>query len=92
MNTPETQHIIERFFISLDAIIAKGSIEGVSTYCRLYDIDRRNMSAQRKDLSRRLLQPSWLVPLVREYGVSAKWILTGIGRMFENQNWYAENQ
>ena len=30
-------------------------------------------------------QLSWLYPMVKEYGVSAKWLLTGFGRMFEEQ-------
>ena len=84
MNTMITKSIIERFYSSLDAIIAKNDIRGVNTYCRLYDIDRRNLQAQRKDLERGWFQVSWLQPLVKEYGVSAKWLLTGQGRMFEN--------
>lgn len=83
MNTMITKSIIERFYSSLDAIIAKKDIRGVNTYCRLYDIDRRNLQAQRKDLERGWFQVSWLQPMVKEYGVSAKWLLTGQGRMFE---------
>ena len=46
---------------------------------------RRNFIAQRKDLERGWFQLSWLYPMVKEYGVSAKWLLTGFGRMFEEQ-------
>lgn len=75
---------MERFYSSLDAIIAMGKIRGVNTYCTLYEIDRRNFLAQRKDLDRGWFQLSWLYPMVKEYGVSAKWLLTGVGNMFDN--------
>jgi hypothetical protein len=74
---------MERFYSALDAIIAMQRIKGVATYCRLYDIDRRNFIAQRKDLNRGWFQLSWLQPMVKEYGISAEWLLTGHGRMFK---------
>ena len=85
MNTPVSKQIMERFYTALDAIIAMKKIRGVTTYCRLNNIDRRNFIAQRKDLDRGWFQLSWLQPMVREYGVNAKWLLTGFGSMFENQ-------
>ncbi len=85
MNTPVSKQIIQRFYDALDAIIAMKKIRGVNTYCRLNDIDRRNFLAQKKDLDRGWFQVSWLQPIVREYGVSARWLLTGFGKMF-NEN------
>ena len=85
MNTVISKQIMERFYSALDAIIAMKKIRGVNTYCRLNNIDRRNFIAQRKDLERGWFQLSWLYPMVMEYGVSAKWLLTGFGRMFEEQ-------
>lgn len=82
MNNPVSKQIIARFYEALDAIIAQKKIRGVNTYCRLYEIDRRNLIAQRKDLERGWFQVSWLVPMVREYGVSSSWLLTGFGSMF----------
>lgn len=82
MNTPVTQEIIGRFYESLDAVIANKTIRGVQTYCRLYGIDRRNLIANRKDLSRGWFQVSWLVPLIEVYGISARWLMTGRGNMF----------
>lgn len=83
INIEESKRIVERFFQALDAIIAIKKIRGVNTYCRLYDIDRRNLIAQRKDLNRGWFKVSWLVPMVREYKVNAEWLLTGFGKMFK---------
>lgn len=83
MNTPVSKQIIQRFYDALDAIIAMKKIRGVNTYCRLNDIDRRNFLAQKKDLDRGWFQVFWLQPMVREYGVSARWLLTGFGKMFD---------
>lgn len=83
MNTPVSKQIMQRFYDALDAIIARKKIRGVNTYCRLNEIDRRNFLAQKKDLDRGWFQVSWLQPMVREYGVSARWLLTGFGKMFE---------
>lgn len=85
MNTTASKQIMERFYSALDAIIESKKIRGVNTYCRLYEIDRRNFIAQRKDLDRGWFQVSWLQPMVREYGVSARWLLTGFGRMFDKE-------
>lgn len=82
MNTTVSKQIMERFYSALDAIIESKKIRGVNTYCRLYEIDRRNFIAQRKDLDRGWFHVSWLQPMVREYGVSARWLLTGAGKMF----------
>lgn len=85
MNTPVTKEIMSRFYQCLDELILRQDIRGVNTYCRLYDIDRRNLIAQRKDLDRGWFQVSWLQPMVREYGVSARWLLTGFGKMFDRE-------
>lgn len=85
MNTAVSKQIMERFYSAMDAIIESKKIRGVNTYCRLYEIDRRNFIAQRKDLDRGWFQVSWLQPMVREYGVSARWLLTGFGRMFDKE-------
>jgi hypothetical protein len=81
MTTEVSKQIITRFYTALDALIEDGTIKGVNTYCRLWHIDRRNLIHQRADLNRGWFQVSWLQPMVREYGISARWLLTGDGSM-----------
>lgn len=75
--------IKERFYTAIKALIEQKKLKGRQTYCRLYDIDKRNFYSQEKNLLEANLKLYWLVPLVTEYGISAHWLLTGAGRMFE---------
>lgn len=83
MNSPVSKSIMQRFFAALNTLIASKKIRGVNTYCRLNEIDRRNLQAQRKDLDRGWFQVGWLEPMVRDYGISARWLILGQGSMFE---------
>jgi len=85
MTTEGSKAIIGRFYQSLDSLIETKTIRGVNTYCRLYNIDRRNLLNQRKDMNRGWFQVSWLQPMVREYGISARWLLTGFGEMYDGE-------
>ena len=80
------RNILSRFYQALDDLIAKKIIRGVNTYCRLYGIDRRNLTKQREDLSRSIFDVSWLVPLVSVYNISATWLLTGKGEMYTQRS------
>lgn len=85
MNTPGSQEIMTRFYSALEALIALKKIRGVNTYCRLNNIDRRNLNAQKRDLDRSIFQLSWLQPMILDYGVNARWLITGEGRMFDDK-------
>lgn len=75
--------IVKRFFEALDALVAMGKIKSIRAYCTTNGIDRRNLEALRKSEERNLFQTFWLIPLITEYGVNAKWLLTGKGQTFE---------
>lgn len=81
--TPETLSIIERFFNSISFLVSAKKIRGKATYCRLYDIDRRNFEAQFKNHSAGHFQVSWLLGLINDFNISAEWLLTGKGDMFK---------
>lgn len=75
-NTPT-----DRFFLAYEELKALGKTNK-SRLCREVGIDRRNFDKQALDHSRHILRPEWLAVLVRKYGVSADWLLTGRGWMF----------
>jgi hypothetical protein len=67
----------------MDATIAKGGIKNIATFCNDYNINRGNFYTQRRELHRKIFEPRWLTILVRDYGVSSEWLLTGSGKMFK---------
>lgn len=85
MQTTESQAIIRRFFEALYALKARKEIRGKQTFTNQYNINRWNLNSLEKDISRDIFQVAWLSYLVRDYGVSAQWLLTGFGDMFQKQ-------
>lgn len=85
MQTPESEVIVRRFFTALEELKARGFIRGKQTFTTRYGINRWNMSTLEKEPQRDIFQPAWLEYLVRDYGVSAHWLLTGEGKIFKNE-------
>ena len=81
MNTPDSQEIIKRFFQALYMLKANKEIRGKATFTREHGIDRWNLNKLEKDPSRDIFQAAWLNYLVRDYGISSRWLLTGFGEM-----------
>lgn len=73
---------MSRFFEALHTLIASKAIRGKQTFTREYGINRWNLNTLEGDHSRDIFQPAWLTYLVRDFGVSATWLLTGVGGMF----------
>lgn len=76
----ESQNITRRFFEALDALKKLKHIRGLKTFSSRYGINTANFWVARRDCER--IKPEWLTYLVRDYGVSAKWLLLGEGKMF----------
>ena len=85
MQTTESQAVIRRFFEALYALKDRKEIRGKQTFTNQYGINRWNLNSLEKDMSRDIFQVAWLTYLVRDYGVSSQWLLTGRGDMFSSQ-------
>lgn len=82
MQTEESQVVIRRFFEAIYALKADKKIRGKQTFTRRYGINRWNLNTLEKQPERDIFQAAWLTYLVRDYGVSAKWLLTGVGEFY----------
>ena len=79
MQTEDSQKVVRRFFEALQVLKRKRIIRGKQTFTARYGINRWNLNTLEKEPSRDIFQPAWLSYLVKDYGVSATWLLTGQG-------------
>lgn len=82
MQNNDSQIIVCRFFDALARLKQHKLIRGKKTFTDRYGINRWNMNTLESDPTRGIFQPSWLSYLVRDYRVSALWLLTGEGDFF----------
>lgn len=75
------ESITSRYFQAFEELKTMGKIESIQGFCREFGIDKRNFYQQRADVSRNIIKADWLAYLVSEYGVNARWLLTGFGSM-----------
>ncbi len=85
MQTPESQAIVKRFFEALYRLKADRKIRGKQTFTREYGINRWNMNTLEKEPERDIFQVAWLSFLVRDFGVSPMWLLTGVGDFYQTK-------
>lgn len=74
--------IVKRFYEGFYALRENKAISNASDFCKIIGVDRGAFYKQKIDLEARILDVSWLVPIV-EAGISAKWLLTGKGNMMK---------
>lgn len=74
--------VTNRFFEAIDMLKAQKKIRGLQTFTRQYDINRWNLITVKQNPEKSILKPEWIVYLVRDYGVSADWVLLGKEPMF----------
>jgi len=84
MNNPESIAIINRFYEAIDMLIASKVIRGKQTFTTAYKINRWNFNTVRLKPESDMFQLVWISHLVRDFNVSAEWIMTGKGGMFHN--------
>lgn len=73
---------MERFFLALQASIENKTVKSEHSFCLENGIDRRHFYHQKREPWRGYFEAGWLVPLIKECGVSASWLLTGRGTMY----------
>lgn len=73
--------VTNRFFEAIDMLKAQKKIRGLQTFTREYNINRWNLNTVKYNPERSFLKPEWIVYLVRDYNISAEWILLGKGEM-----------
>lgn len=73
--------IKNRFFEALDTLKANKVIRGVGTFARAYNINMSNLRALRYKKNG-TVNSEYLYYLVRDYGINAHWLVTGVGNMF----------
>ena len=82
--TEQGTAITIRFFRVIDVLIQKRQLRGLKTFTDAYKLNYWNMSTLRKSPAEHPLKPEWLSYLVLDYGVSADFLLTGVGPMFSD--------
>lgn len=80
----EGMDVTRGFFEAIDMLKTQNKIRGLQTFTREYGINRWNMNTVKSNPDRSVLKPEWIVYLVRDYNVSARWLLLGKGGMFND--------
>lgn len=77
--TDETVALVARFFEAIQLLTERRTIRGKKTFCDRYGINRWNFNTCEVHPGTGMFKLSWLTYLVRDYGVSADWLLVGRG-------------
>ncbi|MEL7586605.1 MAG: hypothetical protein AAGU19_07800 [Prolixibacteraceae bacterium] len=83
MQTQDSQAIVKRFFQAIQVLKDLGRIRGRKTFTDRYNINRRNLYTLEDNPESDIFQVAWLFYLVRDFGFSSRWLLTGRGEMFD---------
>ena len=83
MTQQEHAIIVGRFFEALTWLKETRRIRGLQTFARSCGVDRRSLRRLQAMPEKYSLKVGWVVHLVRDYGISAAWLLTGEGPMHD---------
>ena len=83
----ETIDCQQRFFDTLQVLLDSSKVPGGMTgFCDTYDIDKRHLYEQRKDMGKGYFEVAWILPLIKYFKVNATWLLLGTGKQFKGKN------
>lgn len=82
MQNNDSQKVVLRFFEAIYRLKSDKVIRGKKTFTEKYGINRWNFNTLEKAPERDIFQAAWLTYLVRDYGVSSRWLLTGEGEFY----------
>ena len=87
--SPHTKEVQRRFFEALDRLKEQDKIAGLQTFCTNYNLHKAKYSNIRSAIRKpehdgryKFIDIDALFYLVKDFGVSANWLLTGRGEMF----------
>ena len=80
MQSEKSQQVASRFFEVINELIELGHLRSLSAFLKNNEIDRLNFYKFQKGT--RHFNLEWLIFLVEQYPVSAKYMLTGKGPKF----------
>lgn len=81
----ESIDVTHRFFEALDMLKQRKQIRGIKTFTDKYNLNYWNMQTLHAEQEKRYLKVEYLTYLVRDFGVSADWLLTGRGKCFADE-------
>lgn len=88
--SPIAKAIQERFFEALNMLISNGTIKGLQTFCRDYHLHKAKYSRIRtamqetdKESPYKFIDIDALSYLVKDFNISADWLLIGKGGMYK---------
>jgi hypothetical protein len=82
-NIPDDYPVIRRFFAAVFTIIAKGTEKDFKNFCLNNNIESRHLERNISEPWRQF-NPQHLTALVIKYHISAHWLLTGSGNMYQS--------
>lgn len=77
--------ITKRFFLAIDVLITQRKIRGLNSFAQKYNINYWNLCTLKKEPERRVLKVEYISYLVRDFKISPKYLLLGVGTMFEEK-------
>lgn len=81
---PDSEAINKRFFAAIDELVKRKQLRGRKSFATRYELNWGNFYQLRKN-PLNSFELAYLTYLVRDFGISSQWLLTGEGEMFSKR-------